>query len=326
MASNKRQNFLIEEPVNKDKKSPKKIFIDIVGIFIVLSLIIGTFLVIKNHEKIIASLPISTDEDGKLVLGRKKNTTYTRSKKLENPDSANSSAVRTSYLDVEIRNFKVTDNEDGFTFTFVAKSRREDLENKIICEKMTVDGFEISNTFELEVPPGEEAKINLKIDKTELDPYEITKPNLITFFIYEEASQKLNSKPERVKVNIIYYASMDNSLQNLATIGTEADTTVSFYKQEEDLENTYLYFDAKNEANKNLTFIKIKKLLINDELYEEADINIDVYYFTEKLFYIKIPRKEIPNIKKFTISFFIISGTESKTQQVYITNEYNHNE
>ena len=326
MFKKKNQDFLIEEPVNKEKKSAKKIFIDVVGIFIVISLIVGTFLVIKNHEKIFSSLPISTDEDGKLVLGRKKTTTTSKSTELVKPDSQNTVSQKARDVNIEIADFDTTETKDAFVFTVIISTTKKEFSDMVYCEKMAVDGFEISNTFEVEIEGAVSVKVDIRIDKTELAQYEITKPNEIDFFLRTGEEIEKGRFPFKAKLNIIYYAPMDNSIKDLLVIGEEANTVLSFYKQEEDIENTYIYFDVKNTQIKNLTNIKLKKLIINDKLYEDADVNEDVYYSTEKLFYIKIPRKEIPNVKNFTVSFFIISGTENESQEIYITKEFTHSE
>ena len=101
------------------------------------------------------------------------------------------------------------------------------------------------------------------------------------------------------------------------------NTMIQYYKTTTDETNTYLYFIITNQSEVDLADIKIRRLLVNDKVYDTKDFDEEIGCETKKLVYIAIPKKTISKVKKFSISFFNIStNVESKAKSFYLSNEY----
>lgn len=328
----KNDEFLYDEPQDVDKKSPKKIIIDIIGIVLVIAFIFGTFFFIINREKIMASIPITRDENGNLVIKKKTNTD---SRNTEEPKQADDRIVYNAPKNfaVDFGAFKEP-LDQGYKFdlhiTPLATSIPDPSgEFKFIIEKVTVDGFDFSNQYEIEAKIGEEIVQEIFLEKAELNQYSIIRPNHIYLYYRTEGYYKddLNKKStKQMELRTLYNTPMDNSIKGLITISDIAKVKISFFKQIDDIEYTYLYFDAKNLSGENKPTIRVKKLLINGKVYDYNDTNEEIYYLTEKLFYIRIPKKKQAKVENFTVSFFIVFNEDEDNEQIYITKEYTHEE
>jgi len=75
--------------------------------------------------------------------------------------------------------------------------------------------------------------------------------------------------------------------------------------------------DFLNENRDEIKNIKVKKLLINDELYDYSELNEVLYAGAEKIFYIVIPKNKVKEVKSFNISFFIINNAKEQDDKVF---------
>ena len=67
----------------------------------------------------------------------------------------------------------------------------------------------------------------------------------------------------------------------------------------------------------------INRLLLNKKDYNPENINILSHYQGEKIFFIKIPKKEITEFNNFDISFFVIKNYKGENQVINITETSN---
>lgn len=192
----------------------------------------------------------------------------------------------------------------------------------LIIEKLLIDGLNTSETLELKSEAEETASGVIRINKTELEPLDIHGFSEITiFYRVNTPDQEGNVSYERIKLyNKFNY---DNSIKGLIQIYELENFTLSYYKKEEDKDYVYLYFDARNKDYNTKKNIKLKKILINDNIYDNVDCEEEIYSISEKVFYITIPKKDIKNIDNFTIQFFVIGkDKENQVKEYYITNDY----
>ncbi len=317
-------DVFLDEPQDQDKKSTKKIIIDIIGIVLVILVIIGTYLVIVFREEIIAAIPVIRDESGKIVVKKEKNTTSSRD--LEKLTAPISSGIGKEIRGLKIEGSDYTVEDDGLKFTItITPANYIKLESILTIDRIAVDGYEFSNHYEVEIKPFTSSTQEIIIDKLELDKYSIIRPNVITFFAFDSANPD-SKVPQIASITLNYNTPMDNKIKGLIPIGEVSNLAFYFYKQDTDMENTYLYFNINNKSSSERHKIKIKKLVINDKIIDTSDFEEESYFLSEKLFYIKIPRKTIANVEKFSVSFFVIMNENEKNERIYITKEYTHEE
>lgn len=193
----------------------------------------------------------------------------------------------------------------------------------LYIEKILIDGLNTTETLELKSEANETVSGVIHINKTELEPFDIHGFSELTIFYRINTSEK-KGNIAREKIKVYNNFNYDNSIKGLIQIHELDKFTLSYYKKEEDNDSIYLYFDATNKDYNTKKTVKLKKLLINDELYENVDYEEEIYLSTERVFYISIPKKDIKSINNFTIQFFIIGkDKEEQVKEYYITNEYN---
>ncbi|HIS18714.1 MAG TPA: hypothetical protein IAC02_08930, partial [Candidatus Coprovivens excrementavium] len=98
--------------------------------------------------------------------------------------------------------------------------------------------------------------------------------------------------------------------------------TLNYYETITDQDNTYIYFDIKNDTYNSNKQVRIKKLIINGELYDYQDLDFKLYRGAENIFSIVIPKSKIKEVESFTVSFFITSYLDDEVLGIYMTNDY----
>lgn len=221
----------------------------------------------------------------------------------------------------------ITANDKGYEITLSAIANSA---NSVIfsSEKILVDGYNTTAEFEIsdisedrysEDIPTEET---FRIDKTELDALGIESFKYLVFY-YRIKTPDGTSRVYRTRLDAYNDFNFDNSRKGLIKMDVKNETIISYYQTIEDSENTYIYFDFKNEDQLNVEYVRIKKLLINGEMYNYSNFNEQVYSGSETIVYLKIPKKEIKEVKNFTISFILTEEYEEEDKQdVYITTEF----
>lgn len=222
------------------------------------------------------------------------------------------------YDTFEITDVKATDKGYVFTYKISANSSNE---VKFICEKVLIDGFDTSAKFETTAYNNSYQNGTFTIVQTELDALNIKSFQKIELFMKKTPSKE--SKPEYLKLNAYNNIKIDNKIKGLVKIDEKNSTIISYYQKIEDKDYTYLYFDIKNQDPNISEQISVKKLLINNKIYNYKDLKDTIYQRAEKVIYIKIPKKDVKKVDKFTISFFLIEDNPKKeNRNIYISNEY----
>ncbi len=323
---NKKNNhdILLDEPQDQEKKSAKKILIDIIGIIVVILVIIGTYLVIVFREEIIAAIPIIRDENGKIIIKKEEKKKTTREQEELTVPPSISYMYDCQFGAFEASNINVDDKGLSFDLSFTPKSNKT-LTPVITVERASIDGYEFPISLEYKFNGEKSLTQEVLIDKTDLDEYSIIRPNTMKLFVLDS---EVDTKgiPKTATLKFDYPAPMDNSLRGLIQVDSMANLSIYFYKQESDVEYTYLYFDMRNTSSSEKQKIRVKKLVVNDTIIESDDIEEESYFLSEKLFYIRIPRQRIARVNNFAISFFIILNEDQKNEQIHITKEFTHAE
>lgn len=244
-----------------------------------------------------------------------------RNEKLVVPNSISSQEI--SINDSIVRFHDINADDKGFTFEvdFITKKDQATL----TIEKLLIDGFDNSAKLTItDVADAENSPTTgtIRVQKSELDALGIYAFN--TFSVYLKVD--LPGKPGNIyrkDIRVYHNIEYKNGLSGLIEIYNKDLSVINFYKTTTDKDNTYLYFNFVNEDRNVSKRVKIKKLLINGELYDYSSLDEFVYSGANKVFYITIPKKDIKDIEDFTISFFILTLNRSdETTGFYITPEY----
>ena len=149
----------------------------------------------------------------------------------------------------------------------------------------------------------------VRINKTELDSLEISNFNKLSF--YWRVSPSDSTKVSENIVHVSQPIEANNDIKGLIEIDNRNGTLIRYYRTVEDNDKTYIYFDFKNESKTDNKIILIKKMIINDKIYDASSFEENIYIKTE-----------FKNINSFTISFFVLVKEDDKLVQTYISNEY----
>ncbi len=193
---------------------------------------------------------------------------------------------------------------------------------KIEFYKIAADGFLVPGESKLDLSGDtrtEEGKIVIK--KSDLEANELYGIQKVTLF-YKITDLKDNTElPFVDDVTLINDYSVKNDLQGVL-INEFNNIRVYYYKTISDHENNYIYFIFENKNEVGNAKIRIKKLLVNDLLMDTKDFEKDVLVQTKTLTYVVVPKKKVPVISKFNISFFSIMQTDDGEDSYYISGEY----
>lgn len=164
----------------------------------------------------------------------------------------------------------------------------------------------------------------IKISRPKFELYNKNGFKKLTFY-YKETNDVGETNEGFFDITVLNRTTPTTKLGRRINIDTKntADGTISIYywKKLTDDSNTYLYFYAENKGgSKDIT---IKKLLINDKLYDYSDLNEEIYTNSSLGFALTIPKKDVKNIKKIDISFFVkTKPKDNYGEGIYIMNEY----
>ena len=114
-----------------------------------------------------------------------------------------------------------------------------------------------------------------------------------------------------------------NGNKGLIKVDEKGSTLIEYSKTVKADNATYIYFEAQNSDLTANREIIIKRLMINNRLYEMPEFTETIYRGSRKSFYIKIPKEKIKNVNELLISFFILKKDDDGiNKEIYITNEY----
>ncbi len=196
---------------------------------------------------------------------------------------------------------------------------------EVNCTKLLVDDYEVTPTFKLKVTK-EKHKDTTKITipMSELENLEMYSFRALSFFFTTTLTRgEKAQEPVFTESRVTAYQDIfvDNTKDTMLTFNAQDSVKISYYKKIEAEDATYLYYVVENNNKVHSHKIEIKKLVINDEIYNKPSIEVDSHYNAKTMFYIKIPRKDFSEVNKIKSSFFILRP-EGKDQAIFMTNDY----
>lgn len=297
----------------KETSKLSMLFLISIVCVVVISLI---FLVLKlssleEKPKEMEETPISEGNDN---LSMDDRSEYNEEANLVIPSYANGTIYEGNNLKLTMSSLQA--DKEGYRFHVSAIE--EDGNSYIIrCNKIAIDNYETSATFQFHLNSYSSLDTNVRIPMEELKTLEISDFNTLTFFLDIQQEEKIQTVTRDVVMthNIL----VDNTKRGLLKIDEKNSVLISYYKKVEDNTDTYLYFEIDNKSESN-QLIKIKKLLLNDTLYEVKGFSQMTYNSTKSIFSLKIPKEDISSIEKIRISFFLFD-TIVDGKATFITDE-----
>ncbi len=310
--------------VQMEKKASNKFGLFLVFLAVVAIFGGGGYLVYRYRDKIDwdIKLPWETsstkkeEKDNKDKTNNKKNN-----RELVVPYSKES--IREGNTTLSIK--EITADDRGYLITFElltnAKFANLTVDEILIDSFYTGATLEISDAFDSSgTQEGTTKKV--RIDQTELDKFQINGFSRMNLFLtIEEAGSEPKHMMKVMSFNNETAYQAGN--KGLIKVDEKGGVLIEYHKVVKDSDETYIYFEAKNSDLNNKKEILIKKLMVNDRIYEMPKYQETLYPGARQSFYIKIPKKKIKDVENFLVSFYIIDKGETEIYNgIYITNEY----
>lgn len=311
--------------VHMEKKATNKF-----GLFLVFLAIIaifggGGFLIYKYRNQIDWEFKLPWKKSEEKTDNSKNETTTSNKKKNRDlivPTVRTGSVIKEGNSIFEITDVKGDDR--GYLFTAQLTTNVE--WSTITVEGILLDGYyteatlELSDTKDIGDQVGSQA--TFRVSQTDLDKLNVngfTRVNV--FYILEEPNQKYNLKMGVINFKTEY--TITNGNKGLIKIDEKGSLLIEYSKIVKADNATYIYFEAQNNDLTSNREILIKKLMINNRIYEMPEFTEAIYRGSRKSFYIKIPTSKIKDVDEFLVSFYIISrDSDGNNKGIYITNEY----
>lgn len=298
--------------IKSSSKIPLILFILIISIILILFLFLT--IRIRNNPKEQEQEETKKTETQNVPI-MDENSSYNEEASLVVPTIANPTLYRTDTLNISLTD--LTADKNGYILHIKATNTSNTKTYLFECNKIAIDGYETSATFKLMLSPYANETITTRITLEELNNLEIIDFNKLTFFLNISQNGEVETTTREVRMS--QHITIDNTKKGLLKVDEKNKVVISYYKKIEDETDTYLYFEIENNSKKNQV-IQIKKLVLNNKLYNIEDFKETTHFETKKIFYIKIPKKEIESITKLRISFFLFDPLENG-KATYITNE-----
>ncbi len=318
----KNYNYPSDDSVIRlEKSSSNKVGIIILVLIILALIVFSVFHFYKNGVRFELKLPWQTEE--------RKNSSNTDDKGKEDPESSKTKYDKPSFSSYEFEQdsyeLKFSDFQEsnlGYDMDITFSTKSEPY--TIILEKLLVDGFDTTTTFTRSLNPQESATQTIRINQSELDALDIESFSQLVFY-FKSIDSEGNEEVKRYPVSSTGINYPNNDRIGLIEIDNKNQTKLSYYKTEEDKDNTYIYFDFNNYGNVRTQIVSVKKLMINGNIYDYNDLKEEVYHGAEKIISLTIPKSEIKKVENFSVSFTMLNEENGKKTAVYITNEYSKN-
>ncbi len=311
--------------VHMEKRATNKF-----GLFLVFLAVIaifggGGFLIYKYRNQIDWEFKLPWEKSEETTETTEKGTTTSTKKKNRDlivPTPRNGSSIQEGSSLFEIVDVKGDDR--GYLFTAQLTTSVDWA--TITVEGILLDGYyteatlELSDTSDIGAQVGSQA--TFRVNQTDLDKLNVngfTRINV--FYILEEPYEKYYLKMGVINFETEY--TITNGNKGLIKVDEKGSLLIEYYKTVKADNATYIYFEAKNSDLSSNREILIKKLMINDRIYEMPEFTETVYRGARKSFYIKIPTSKIKDVEEFLVSFYIINrDSDGNNKGIYITNEY----
>lgn len=311
--------------VRFEKKATNHVGLFFVFLFTIIAAVGGGYLLYKYRDKIDwnFTLPWESNEEGENGKGSSSKKT---NKELVIPQFKKNSSIAKGKSVFELT--KIEADDKGFiihaTFKTTSLEATFDVSQVVIDGYHTTTTFKVTDTYKVGDPTTKEAtSVKFRISQTDLDKYNLTSFKNIVFHytLYENETTYNNCI---TALSLENYVETSDGLQGLSDVGDNERVYIKYYKTEKYSDETYIYFFVDNKNTKFDTELKIKKLMINDRLYDMPEFTETLYRGSGSIFSIKIPEKKINKVENFTVSFYILeyNTTGSSYNSIYITNDY----
>ena len=316
-------NYINNAPIKQKKNINILPFLIVFLVFG--ALVIGGYYLYKHKDEfdIKDIIPWNDDTEEKKDTSTKNNTTNTS--KLIVPTISSSQA---NFGANKIAITGITADDKGYVITLgLTCSNRIEWCNISVFEVL-IDGYYVTTTFSVQDDGYDEeaTEVEFRISQSELDNLEITGFKNLTIFFYLDSPAIKDSDKNIIYGNNFTFGNeftVDNTKKGLLNVDTKGNITIKYYKILKTSDYTYIYFDVKNADSKSEKTVMVKKLMINDRIYEMPEFEEVIHYGAEQLIYLKIPTNKIENVESITVSFFILGkDTNDENTQIYITNEF----
>lgn len=315
--------------VHFEKRATNKVGLIFVLFLSIIGIGVGSFYLYKHRDTIDWNIKLPWDkekteeEENNKDSENKQPNKEAMNRKLDVP-SMSEEVEKIS--DTEIKFYNLEGDEKGYTIKVDVKTYASSATLKV--EKVLVDGFDTSATLDITDNYDQNGSSTqfpttsyIRIPKTELDKLNIIGiRSIILYYKLETPEEKKDIN--RLELTLYSKIKYDNKIKGLIELYHNNGVLANYYQTLTDKDYTYIYFDFKNENHLQKKTIKIKKLVINDTIYEYKNFNTEIYNEAEKVFYLAIPKDKVKEVKNFTVSFFILDTEEKGFSSVYITPEY----
>lgn len=323
-------NIEYDENLTPKKRSLWKMVLIFMMIVFLCAFGFGSYYLIKNGNNIdwkalFEKKGPKIDANGRTIIdGDGGSTTNevgsTKDNKLSLPTMDEKTIGKDTYV-ITINNL----NADDKGYTFDVELTAIDTSYNLNCEKVLIDGYDFMVSFNISAPMGTSKKETIRINKTDLDALDINSFSNLRFYWYISNETKTDFKNE--VVNVTQKISSDNTRKGLInidqiSIDKSQKFNISYYQMVEDKEATYIYFDLKNNSNVKNVDVLVKKLIVNDKLYDVSSFSESMYMNSERIVGITIPKSEFSKVESFNISFFVIVKENNTISEMYTSNEY----
>ena len=304
--------------VKAKKKSKAGLIVTLIIIGLV---IISGVLIFVFKREWITNLFKKSNSDSQEVIKNKDGSTYDPLSKLTTPKLMDNVIVTSYTAPVTIENLK--GDGKGYTFEIVLENKG-DYAEKYECNNVLIDDIITNTSFKVEAGPKSTERVSVNIPKTKLDTYGISNFTKLTFM--GSVISGSNKPSSSVKsLNVSTNGTKYNVKKTLLKIDNIKGISVNYYELVEDEDYTYLYFDVYHNNEKLKTNIRVKKMVVNGELYDYDDLNESYDVVGIGIFVIKIPKDDYKKVKNVDLQLFYTFKDEKDNTIYYIGSETSMN-
>jgi len=308
-----------------EKRATNKVGIVILVIAVIGLLAGGGYYLIKHKGQIDLNitLPWQKNETTEVDIANNKDG----KKGNENRSFIAPSSISRTELEIDtcptvFHSFEDKPKEFIIKFTTTNNNKRRTIPCEIDFYKIAFDGYLIPGSAKIRLEgetKSEEGKFVIK--KSDLEANELYGIKELRVF-YKTTDLRDNRETLGVR-NIAFTNNRTINNENRGVLIAEFNSiNVYYYKTITDNDNNYIYFIIDNKNNTQNAKIRIKKLLVNDILIDTKDFEKEVLLQTKTMVYVEVPKKIVPVISKFNISFFSIMKNNEGNDEIYISGEY----
>lgn len=314
--------------VRMEKRAANKGGIFLVILIALIGLGVGGYFLYQNKDEI--NWPWEKEEE--VVEEKEEEEDNTSDGKLHLPEiSPEIDLIQLRYEPAKMHITKLTATAKGYELDIELviqpdeNGKYDKAPNKYVvnCTKILIDDYEVSSTFTVEATKSQlKSKTSVIIPMNELENLEIYSFRALTFFLDVQATYDFPEKIKKAESRVTAYQDIfvNNVKEPEASFTAQDSVRISYYKKIEAEDATYLYYIVENNNRTTSHKIELKKLVINDEIYNKPVVNVDTHYHSNTIFYIKIPRKDYKEVTKITAAFYILRP-EGEDQAIFMTND-----